>query len=503
VPIDSREKLNCRAFLGARFRLHALQSDYAIAMEKHGLERGVAGSKRKHIPQKTLYEWRNEMTREVAKIQKSIDAESNELLETKLLTIRFHPQDALDKIRAIVKNAKDEIRLIGELAKDALLDRRDSLERAQLIREKEEALILVNNEKVRADQALKFQAAQIRGLDLVPIVKEILGLEPTEQNGMYLFADENFALTIDGRKFFDSKNAAIKGTGAIDLVCQLTARNFKGSVEYLLAKHQAQEIIADQAGKTATEKTEEIADLKPRLLTLNDLPKQLWTPNDAAWGKLSSHLANDFNLNPNLLNTLYQKKRIWAVSPSILAVSRSHPDESQTQVGVTLLDLSAPRLAPRVLIPERPGHFWLGRNPSSATSVVLVSNPLEAISYRSLLPLDDEENKILKLDTPSRLDTTQVISVDSTVPPYWLCKKVLEQGKKIFFATNPPDSARAIETAFGDFANRPDFFKSYTYHRPDGDVPKDKADRAWNDHIKVRIAQIQQLKLQQRTYGEH
>ena len=42
IPIDERGKLNARAFVGGtRERLSSLQTDYAGAMQKHGLERGI------------------------------------------------------------------------------------------------------------------------------------------------------------------------------------------------------------------------------------------------------------------------------------------------------------------------------------------------------------------------------------------------------------------------------------------------------------------------------
>lgn len=42
IPIDERGKLNARAFVGGtRERMSGLQTDYAKAMQPHGLERGV------------------------------------------------------------------------------------------------------------------------------------------------------------------------------------------------------------------------------------------------------------------------------------------------------------------------------------------------------------------------------------------------------------------------------------------------------------------------------
>ena len=49
VPLDDKGKLNCRAlFGGSRHTLTELQTDYAKAVEKLGIERGLQGSRAKH-----------------------------------------------------------------------------------------------------------------------------------------------------------------------------------------------------------------------------------------------------------------------------------------------------------------------------------------------------------------------------------------------------------------------------------------------------------------------
>jgi len=56
VPIDERDKLNCRAFLGGAKMLNEMQTDFAEKVGiKHGLERGIEGSKAKHQSIKKHY----------------------------------------------------------------------------------------------------------------------------------------------------------------------------------------------------------------------------------------------------------------------------------------------------------------------------------------------------------------------------------------------------------------------------------------------------------------
>ena len=56
IPIDEKEKLNCRAFLGGSKMLNEMQTDFAKTVGlKHGLERGIEGSKAKHQSIKKHY----------------------------------------------------------------------------------------------------------------------------------------------------------------------------------------------------------------------------------------------------------------------------------------------------------------------------------------------------------------------------------------------------------------------------------------------------------------
>jgi hypothetical protein len=55
VPLDRNKRLNCKAHLGGREKLSALQDDYAEAMKLLGLERGIRGSQAEHQRVKTWY----------------------------------------------------------------------------------------------------------------------------------------------------------------------------------------------------------------------------------------------------------------------------------------------------------------------------------------------------------------------------------------------------------------------------------------------------------------
>lgn len=56
VPIDQRGKLNCRSFLGGAKALNQMQTEFAQEVgQQHGLQRGIEGSKARHVSVQQYY----------------------------------------------------------------------------------------------------------------------------------------------------------------------------------------------------------------------------------------------------------------------------------------------------------------------------------------------------------------------------------------------------------------------------------------------------------------
>lgn len=56
VPIDQRGKLNCRAYLGGAKALNQMQTEFALQVgQQHGLQRGIEGSKARHVTVQQYY----------------------------------------------------------------------------------------------------------------------------------------------------------------------------------------------------------------------------------------------------------------------------------------------------------------------------------------------------------------------------------------------------------------------------------------------------------------
>ena len=81
VPKDERGKLNCRAFYGARDALSTMQSDFAEQVGvKHGLERGLEGSRARHT---SIREYYGRVNAEMPAKTPQIDLPPTKLLEGK------------------------------------------------------------------------------------------------------------------------------------------------------------------------------------------------------------------------------------------------------------------------------------------------------------------------------------------------------------------------------------------------------------------------------------
>lgn len=137
IPKDDQGKLNCRKFLGGKAKLSAMQTDFAKKVgEKHGLRRGIKGSKAKH---KTIKQFYAELNRAALKSAEKPPVRDRllDLFGVKTQRVKQHDQAAelaaaaaleerLDKERekAVIDTAEAEIQRI----KDESASKEDELE---------------------------------------------------------------------------------------------------------------------------------------------------------------------------------------------------------------------------------------------------------------------------------------------------------------------------------------------------------------------------------------
>ncbi|CAD2272710.1 hypothetical protein SHEWT2PL_00018 [Shewanella hafniensis] len=89
VPIDQKGSLNCRAFLGGAKALSDMQSDFAeVVGAKHGLVRGLEGSKAKHTTIQHYYAKLENVANDIEKVTKSIEISPEDLKPQSVQTDR-------------------------------------------------------------------------------------------------------------------------------------------------------------------------------------------------------------------------------------------------------------------------------------------------------------------------------------------------------------------------------------------------------------------------------
>lgn len=206
VPIVGG-KLNCRAILGGRAKLAAMQTSYAKAMAQFGLERGLEGSKSKHISPKQ-YSSSSAKNPVMPKPEKL-----NQLLEdgtvfskskTRERTVIPYTKKNIIALRTAFGNQSAAV-AIAEESKRA----RDRIKKAQRIEQRESA------NRVRDIPLSKTAAA--------------LGLSQSRSDrakwGDFHIDDE--------KGVFNNFKASEGGKGSIDLVIQAHGCEFKEALQWM------------------------------------------------------------------------------------------------------------------------------------------------------------------------------------------------------------------------------------------------------------------------------
>ena len=89
VPLDQDGKLNAKSFLGGKAKLTAMQTDFAKAVGRHGLERGIEGSKAKHQSIREYY----------AKVNQAESAELPKITPEDLKPVKTQGEGLLGRMR--------------------------------------------------------------------------------------------------------------------------------------------------------------------------------------------------------------------------------------------------------------------------------------------------------------------------------------------------------------------------------------------------------------------
>jgi len=156
VPLDEKGKLNAKKWTGGRAAMSKMQTDFAAAVARHGLQRGIEGSRAKHVTIKNFYA---QIEKPGKHVTITPEAVKPKLLKKGFLINEYEtPEKVAERLTLAVRKAYTPA---VEAAKLADLERRRADEMSQtaqiLSREKKEA-----QERL---QALQKQLAPILELE--------------------------------------------------------------------------------------------------------------------------------------------------------------------------------------------------------------------------------------------------------------------------------------------------------------------------------------------------
>lgn len=231
-------------------RLSQLQSDYADEVgKKHGLERGVKGSKRKHIPVKKLRALSDEVSAEEKKAQEELRASvSATMVEFEAATSFSDPDYWREKIRLALENVRrvgeDQLRKFSDAAKRSW--RADQYERERKIFSGKIESLSVENTSLH-EAAAKY-SAEARAIPLLPVLEKLTSatlewpsaesLKPIcalpSGDVLEIDLDSNWFRSISGSPRGQGTMASRRGgRNAIDLVIYITGWSFDEAVMWL------------------------------------------------------------------------------------------------------------------------------------------------------------------------------------------------------------------------------------------------------------------------------
>lgn len=270
VPLDDKGKLNCKSHFGGRVKLRQFQDDYAAAMATLGLERGIKGSRAKHVEVKEYY----------AAVVKEPDAN---------LTPEEINHQLADRQRVIKENVQLEVTAKTLSRANADLELQVERLRSQVQEVQQESLGW--KEKYQA------MVSELREVPLIDVAHE-LGLDPDLKDESK-WRDEGRVLSITGAKFFDFK-AMQGGGGAIDLVMYLNQCRFGEAVHWLKDRFGEGEAL-----QTITKQTQRVIEEKPRKMFVQPVAVE------ENWGAVREYLTNERMLPGKLVDAVHEHGLVY------------------------------------------------------------------------------------------------------------------------------------------------------------------------------------------------
>lgn len=294
VPIDQRGKLNAAGFFDGRLKMNKLQDDFAEAVAKpYGLQRGIQGSKAKHVTVKEFY----------AKIQQPTPK-----LEPEPELPKLPEPTRADMVKQLAGLETDHSRAVKQAmsAFDAKRKRNAEAREKRLAIEHAKATQFDLERAGKDAQAselakLRETATNARSVPVMQVLEQ-RGYKPSAKD-RHNFDTDVGRITVTGQKFFNHDQAK-GGGGAIDLVMHLDHCDYKTAVAQLARSFGESAIVADIAA-TARQQVQAAVKEVPARQHLPD-------PHEDLWPQVRKYLVEIRKLGEGLVDSLHKSGRVFA-----------------------------------------------------------------------------------------------------------------------------------------------------------------------------------------------
>jgi len=378
VPLDEKDRLNARHFIGQPRQVVALHTSYNQAVADLGLERGVQGSVATHS---NIREW-------YAKIETPTPAPE---------IARQHLE--VERPGRFVGNpdrwAADQTERIAEWIAptlDAALVKAQHYEQQAA---KAEANIVVMQGHIRdlrqerdaLREDYRALAAQVRAIDLPTVIERLGGQVDRYNPHKWRVAGEHISIT--GERFYNHDRQQ-GGGGAIDLVMHAAGYDYREAVAYLRDTHGADAAVTAATWRQAREAQREAQEI---VRHAERAPVLVPDMDEDRWPQVRAYLTEERGLPRHLIDALHKDHLIYADSRANAVFLRVDDNRLITGASLrgTLPGSEFKGLAPGSRRDEGHFAFTIGTPEQSMTpQYYITESAIDAVSRAALLAQTDE-----------------------------------------------------------------------------------------------------------------
>ena len=381
VPLDERDRLNARAFIGQPRQVSALHTSYHEAVADFGLQRGVQGSRATYQELQDYY----------AKVQAPTPAR-----EEVLRAVEVEPP------RRLVGNperyASEQAERIVERvtpALDAALTKAAHLE-GQVARA--EANVVVLQERTRAleqenatlRQDYKALVAQVRQIDMRDTMRQLGGAQDRHDKAKWQVAGEH--ISINGEKFYNHDRQS-GGGQSIDLVMHVGGYTFRQAVAYL-NREAGPEMAVAAAAQYGARQGQEIVERE------QGEPARFMPParDEGRWAQVRAYLTEERAIQHGMVDELHARGTLYADRRANAVFLRT--DAGGQAVGASLRGTAPGSQYQGLALGSRrdEGHFSFTLGEPAAYRVPqyhIAESPIDALSRAALIQQAGERGEFI------------------------------------------------------------------------------------------------------------